>query len=61
MFGSFALGGIATLVLWAGIILFGWEFMHNSTQPVLYLVSLGLIIYSRYLKYVSRHSVRVSR
>ena len=59
MFGSFALGGIATLVLWAGIILFGWEFFQESTQPVLYLVAMALIIYSRYLKYVSRHSVRV--
>jgi len=59
MLESWSLGGISTLVFWIGIIMLGYEFVQGSDHPVVYFVSLGIIAYSRYMKYLSKHAMRI--
>jgi hypothetical protein len=61
MFGSFLAGGIGRLCQIAGVVLFMGLIVNHAPAALVFIVCIGLIVIGSFLRYLSRHTVRVRR
>lgn len=65
MLTSFMLGGLGTLLRLAGVLvlfLSALDFiLHGPSAPIILILGIVLIVLGSYAKYVSQHSVRITK